>query len=185
MSNVHVPPQHAADPAAYVWQQYRPKMAAAAVAFSREVYQGSSLSLREMEGARIRTAQINGCQVCQQWRGAQDTPLYLARVGGDPASGAHARGGNAPDEAFYAAIGEWAASTQFSPRERLAIEYAERLGERPRELDSDSAFWTRMHSAFDDGEIVDLTFSITSWIALGRFTHALALDGVCPMSQAA
>ena len=36
-----------------------------------------------------------------------------------------------------------------------------------------------MHDTFTDKDIVDMTFAIGSWIALGRLTHVLELDGVC------
>ena len=36
-----------------------------------------------------------------------------------------------------------------------------------------------MHAAFSDREIVDLTYSITHWIAAGRFLHVLELDTMC------
>ena len=53
------------------------------------------------------------------------------------------------------------------------------MGEAPKGLKQDEAFWERMHSSFSDAEIVDMTFSIGSWIALGRLTHVLDLDNVC------
>jgi alkylhydroperoxidase family enzyme len=46
-------------------------------------------------------------------------------------------------------------------------------------MDEDEAFWTKMRAHFSDAEIVDATFSIGSWMALGRLTHVLELDGVC------
>ena len=75
-------------------------------------------------------------------------------------------------------------SLAFSERERLAIEYAERIAELPRELPYNDEFWDRLCAKFDDGEIVDLTYSITTWIATGRFVHALGLDGTCPTGPA-
>ena len=112
-------------------------------------------------------------------RAARDLPGHIERSGGDAAKAAEVRDNTPPDEAFYAAVLNWRDATEFSPRERLAIEYAERLGETPQSMDTDEAFWTAMHTHFSDREIVDLTFSIGSWMALGRFTHVLALDGVC------
>ena len=32
--------------------------------------------------------------------------------------------------------------------------------------------------------IVDLTYSITTWIATGRFVHVLGLDGACIVEPA-
>src|SRR3546814_1117189 len=60
MPRVHVPDEHQHDPSAYVWTAYAPEIGAAAANYSRTVYERSTLSLREMEAARIRTADING-----------------------------------------------------------------------------------------------------------------------------
>lgn len=179
MARVHVPDDHAFDPASYVFSQYVPEMGSAALKFSHAVYQGTSLSLREMEAARNRTAHINGCAMCIKMRAAKDLDGYLESVGGDPSQAPTARGGPAPDEAFYEAILNWRDADFYSERERLAIEYAERLGEAPRSMEEDEEFWERMHAAFSDKEIVDLSFSISSWIALGRVIHTLQLDTVC------
>ena len=64
----------------------------------------------------------------------------------------------------------------------MAIEYAERIAEAPRDLPLDDEFWQRLRAAFDEAEIVDLTYSITTWIATGRFTHVLGFDGSCDVS---
>ena len=179
MPRVHIPDDHAHDPLSYVWTHYTPEIGAAAAAYSLAVYEHSTLSMREMEAARMRTAHINGCNLCRDMRAARDLPGHIERSGGDAARAAEVRDNTPPDEAFYAAVLNWRDATDFSPRERLAIEYAERLGEAPQSMDTDEAFWTAMHTHFSDREIVDLTFSIGSWMALGRFTHVLALDGVC------
>ena len=42
--------------------------------------------------------------------------------------------GPAPDEAFYAAVHEWRTSPVLSEREKLAIEYAEKVGLDPKAL---------------------------------------------------
>jgi alkylhydroperoxidase family enzyme len=78
----------------------------------------------------------------------------------------------------------WRTSALFSVRERLAIEYAERIALEPVPLPYDDAFWGRMHAHFDEGEIADLTYSITTWIATGRVVHALGLDGACAIQPA-
>jgi alkylhydroperoxidase family enzyme len=179
MPRVHVPEDYAHDPSAYVWTHYRPEIGAAAAAYSLAVYEHSTLSTREMEAARIKTAQLNGCKLCIRMRAGRDLAAHIERSGGDAAKAARARDTRAPDEPFYLDVAEWRGSAQFSERERLAIEYAERLGDEPQSMDENEEFWDRMHQNFDDGEIVDLTFSIGSWMALGRLTHVLDLDGVC------
>lgn len=179
MPRVHVPEAYAHDPSAYVWAHYAPEVGAAAGAFSRAVYEHATMSLREMEAARIRTANINGCALCMGMRAARDLGGHLARSGGNPDKAVSARGNPVPDEAFYDAVAHWRDASCFSERERLAIDYAERLGQAPQSMDHDEDFWARMHKNFSDAEIVDMTFAIGSWIAFGRLTHVLELDGVC------
>ena len=163
-----------------LWQGHRPRMASAALAFSQAVYQESTLSLREAEAARFRIAVIVGCAICQGFRVADGLEELLARLGNDEAANLAARGA-APGPEFYAAVANWRSSDLLNPRERLAAEYAERLDQSPKDLPHDDDFWTRLHAAYDDGEIVDLTYSITAWIATSRFVHGLGLDGACPM----
>ena len=90
-------------------------------------------------------------------RAGDHLDAYLESVGGDPSRSVVARGGARPDEAFYAAISDWRDSPLFDGRERLAIDYAERLAEGPRELGYDSAFWEEMRAAYSDAEIAELT----------------------------
>jgi alkylhydroperoxidase family enzyme len=47
--------------------------------------------------------------------------------------------GEAPDEASYAAVIDWRTSNMFSYRERLAIEFAERLSLEPQGFARDEA----------------------------------------------
>jgi alkylhydroperoxidase family enzyme len=117
-------------------------------------------------------------------RAKRDLAGHLERSGGNPAKAVSERGDPAPDEEFYAQVENWRTWAGFSERERLVIEYADRLGSAPQSMDHDEAFWTKMHAHFSDAEIVDATFSIGSWMALGRLTHVLELDGVCMPTMA-
>jgi alkylhydroperoxidase family enzyme len=155
-----------------------PEIVKAASEFCRATYACSRLSLREFEAARMVTARINGCQICQNWRSSVELPLYLKSLGGDPSQSV-VRNGEAPGDSFYEATADWRHSDMFSARERVAMEMAEGMGLSPHELAADEDFWGRAHAAFDDAEIVDLTYSIGCWIALGRVTHVLGLDSVC------
>lgn len=179
MPNVAIPAEFEADPSAYVWTHYAPEIGAAAGQYSLAVYENSKLSMREMEAARMRTAQINGCALCLTMRADRDLPGHIERSGGDAARAASIRDNTPPGEGFYSDVENWREAAGFSDRELLAIEFAERLGETPKGLKSDEDFWARMHKHFSDAEIVDMTFSIGSWIALGRLTHVLGLDDVC------
>ncbi|WP_070152508.1 carboxymuconolactone decarboxylase family protein [Sphingobium phenoxybenzoativorans] len=179
MPNVDVPPQNGADPLGFVLGQYAPEIGSAAGNFVRSVYQSLRLPLRVAEAARYRTAQINGCLVCQDFRAGDHLDGYLESIGGDTASSLVARGGQKPDEAFYQAVSDWKNSSLFNTQERLAMDYSERLAENPRDLSYDADFWSEMREAFSDSEITELTLAIGCWMAMGRFTHALGLDSVC------
>jgi alkylhydroperoxidase family enzyme len=157
---------------------YAPEIVRAAGAFSTTAYQHSKLSLREIEAARFRTAQLNGCMVCMGFRAGRDFPQMFEGFGGDLDKSVY-RNGPAPDEDFYAQVDNWRDWEGYSERERLAIWYAEGIGAAPREISRDEDFWARMKAAYSDGEIVDLTYCIGSWIANGRAAHVLGLDAVC------
>jgi alkylhydroperoxidase family enzyme len=180
---VFVPESHAADPQSYVSKAYPSEVAKAGGNFSRAAYQYSTLSVREFEAARARTADINGCLWCQTWRSARDVPAYFAKMGMNVETVANH--GPAPDEAFYAAVNNWRDSNIFTPRERIALEYAEGVGVRPKEIAEDEDFWKRAHALYSDAEIIDLTYCLASWIAMGRVTHVLGFDAVCMPSVAA
>ncbi|MBV9995607.1 MAG: carboxymuconolactone decarboxylase family protein [Caulobacteraceae bacterium] len=184
MSRV-VPMPRTDAPCTALWHGLRPQMSAAAEALSRAVYQETRLSFRVAEGARMRIAQINGCLGCNRFRLEDDLPRYLAQMDEAGRADFGADRGPFPPEEFYQAVADWRVSPLFSDRERLAIEYAERIAESPRDLPYDDAFWTRMHGQFTEAEIVDLTYSITGWIATGRFVHVLGFDGSCPIEPAA
>lgn len=162
-------------------EQYAPAQFQAGMAFSKAVYQETQLPYRIVEAARYRTAQINGCIACQGFRAARDLGGYFETFGGEYDRSFAGRADALPDERFYAAIGDdWrdAEPGVFSDAERLAIEFAERMGRDPRSFEADETFWDAMHSAFSDAQIVDLTLAVASWIAMGRVSHVLGTDPV-------
>lgn len=169
-------------PSTVLWQGHRPRMADATLALSQAIYAESTLSFREAEGARYRISLINGCLMCQKFRLADDLAELMARINSSEAPNTGAARGEAPSAEYYEAVEHWRDSPLFSERERLAIEYAERVSLEPEGLPYDDAFWSRLHACFDEGEIVDLTYSVTTWIATGRFVHVLGLDGACQVS---
>ena len=179
MPRVHIPDEFAHDPSAYVWGHYAPAIAGGASSYIQAVYTKSLLPLRELEAARMRTAQINGCELCIGMRADRDLGAFLENSGIDPRLAVSARGDPVPEEKYYSEIENWRNSDCFSDREKLVIEYAERMGEAPKTIKHDEQFWVRLHTHFSDAEIVDMTFCIGAWMALGRLTHVLDLDGVC------
>jgi alkylhydroperoxidase family enzyme len=180
---IDLPESQRDNPVPNLSRNFATRIVDAAMNFSAVTYQNSKLSLREFEAARSRTAQINGCQICKNWRSARDLPGFMDAFGGEYGRSV-AVNGAAPDEAFYLGIADWRGSAIYSERERLAIEYAEGIGLDPQGIAADDSFWKRMRAAFSDDEIVDLSYCLGCWVGLGRITHALGLDSVCTLRAA-
>ncbi len=168
---IALPEAHQLEPLRYLSENYAGEIINSAFAFSDTTYRLSKLPMRVFEGARHRTALINGCQLCQGFRVSRD------RAGTEGPSVTN--NGPAPDEAFYAAVSEWRTSPVLSVREKLAIEYAEGMGLEPQTLAANEAFWARFKAQFSDAEIVDLSFCVAVWMGLGRAAHVMGLDAVC------
>ena len=136
------------------WSLHRPKMAVGMGALSEAVYTNTQLPLREREAARWTIALINDCVVCQDTRARE----------------AAAEG---VDEAFYAEVAGWRDSAVLTERERLAAEFAQRFA--LDHLAMDDELWGRLHAAFTDAELADLTMCVGMFLGLGRM---LAVMGV-------
>lgn len=178
MIRIAIPDNQSHDPYGFAARNHARAIMAAGAAFSQAVYCETKLSLREFEGARMRTAQINGCMICQDFRAARDAEATF-KVGGETPQQIVTANGPAPDEAFYAAVADWRGAAIFSGRERLAIEFAERFAEEPKVLSADEDFWVRLHAVYSDDEIVDLAHCTAAWMGLGRVAHVLGFDTVC------
>jgi alkylhydroperoxidase family enzyme len=136
------------------WALLRPEMAAGMGKLSAAVYGNSQLSIREREAARWTIALINDCAVCRDTR-AKD------------GAGAGAT------EPFYAEVSDWRHATTLSDRERLAAEFAERFAIDHLAVDDD--LWTRLHAAYSEDELADLTICCGCFLGMGR---TLAVVGV-------
>ena len=136
------------------WALLRPKMAVGMGQLSDAVYGNTQLPLREREAARWTIALINDCVVCRDTR---------ARDGA--AAGV--------DEGFYGEVANWRESEALSVREKLAAEFAERFA--LDHLAIDDELWQRLHAAFADDELADLTICCGTFLGMGR---ALAVVGV-------
>jgi AhpD family alkylhydroperoxidase len=136
------------------WALHRPRMAVGMGQLSEAVYGNTRLPVREREAARWTIALINDCAVCQDTRAKQ---AEEARI----------------DEGFYAEVANWRASEALTERERLAAEFAQRFA--LDHLAMDDEFWGRLHGAFSDDEIADLTMCCGMFLGLGRM---LAVMGV-------
>ena len=147
----------------YVWGEMVPGIGVAASKFSLAVYAHTTLGLREFEAARLRIAQINGCNFCLDWRTERD--------------------GETVEETFATAVADWRTTDAFDDRTRLAAEYAERYALDHHGLDE--ALWDRMTAHYTQQEIVELSMCIGSWLAFGRLNHVLGLDTMCKLPSQA
>jgi alkylhydroperoxidase family enzyme len=72
-----------------------------------------------------------------------------------------------------------APDNDFSARERLALEYAEKLAVDHHAIDDD--FFERLKTCFDDAEILELGMMIGQYIGFGRLLKVLDLEPkYCP-----
>ncbi len=83
-------------------------------------------------------------------------------------------------EEMYAHVAEYRRREEYSEREKLAIEYAERFA--LEHLAIDDAFFMRLREHFDAAEILDLTICIADYLAFGRLTQVLKLDQECTLN---
>lgn len=154
---------------------HAPEIVGAGNAFAYALYQHSKLPLGVFEAARVATAVVNGCLLCRQFRVERD----IHQLGID---GGVLNNGDAPDESFYQSI----LNGDLSPlnkHERLAAEYAQRMGTDPQGLARDDAFWSTMKSLFSDQQITELTYCVAAWMGMGRVAHVLGLDTACLMPE--
>ncbi len=82
-------------------------------------------------------------------------------------------------EEDYEAVADWRESDRFTPRERVAIEFAELFAEDHLALDD--AFWGRLRQHWTDAEIVDLNVLVACFLGLGRMTQVLDPQQSCPL----
>jgi alkylhydroperoxidase family enzyme len=67
-----------------------------------------------------------------------------------------------------------AGASAFSARERMALEYAEKLAVDHHRIDD--AFFERLRVEFDDAEILELGMMIGQYIGFGRLLKILDLE---------
>ena len=140
-----------------------PELGAAVGNLSAAVYGERLVAPRVREVARMKIAQINGCNVCMDWR----FPELAAR---------------GVDENLYDNVADPEAGG-YSAQELLAIEYAEKFALDHRSIDD--AFFDRMKAEFSDAEILELTAMIGDWLAFGRLNAVLDISEACAWSPRA
>jgi AhpD family alkylhydroperoxidase len=143
--------------AAMIWT-LRPQLGAMVERMIRGAYQESILPTDERELARMRIAQINDCVACSDFR----APSVLDA-------------GIAPE--LYENVAEYASYPGYTPRQRLAIEYAERFATAHASIDD--ALFGRLRELFGDEEILDLTLCVAVFLGLGRTLTVLGVDQSC------
>jgi len=124
----------------------------------RGAYQQSILPPEERELARMRIAQINDCVACSDFC----APSVL-------------EAGVTPE--LYANVAAYASYPGYTPRQRAAIEYAERFANDHGSIDD--AFVGRLRELFTDPEILDLTLCLAVFLGLGRSLTVLGVDQSC------
>jgi AhpD family alkylhydroperoxidase len=138
-------------PAKQVWQ-LRPEMTPTITAMIEGPYKHSKLPVREREAARVRIAEINDCSICRDFRARSVV-----------AAGA--------TEELYEHVGAAHAHGDYTDRERLAIEYAERFALDHQGIDDE--LFSRLRAQFADDEILDLTICCAAFLGLGRLLAVL------------
>ena len=137
-----------------------PAFAKAMHSYAAAIYGPISLSMREREAVRMRIAQINQCQLCLNYRFPE-----LANEG--------------VDETFYEQVAQWRRGNNFSTREKLAIEYAEKF--LTDHLSMDDAFFKTLKQHFSAKELFELSGITAGLLANGRLMQVLQLDQTCAL----
>jgi AhpD family alkylhydroperoxidase len=143
--------------AAMIWT-LRPQLGDMVERMIRGAYQQSVLPPDEREVARMRIAQINDCIACSDFRAPS-----VVEAGVEPA--------------LYENVAAYATFPGYTPRQRLAIEYAERFATDHGSIDD--AFFGRLRENFSDPEILDLTLCVAVFLGLGRSLSVLGVDQSC------
>ena len=82
---------------------------------------------------------------------------------------------------MYAQVASYRESEEFSEREKLAIEFAERYALDHANMDDE--FWRRLHRQYKDAEIFDLGVSVANWLGYGRLLRVLDVEDSCSIEQ--
>jgi AhpD family alkylhydroperoxidase len=143
--------------AAMIWT-LRPELGEMVQRMIRGAYEESILPAEERELARMRIAQINDCAACSNFR----APSVL-------------EAGITPD--LYDNVAAYATYPGYTPRQRLAIEYADRFANEHASIDD--AFFERLRGLFTDAEVLDLTLCVAVFLGLGRTLSVLGVDQSC------
>jgi alkylhydroperoxidase family enzyme len=82
-------------------------------------------------------------------------------------------------EEMYVHVAEYRDRDDYTEREKLAIEYAERFALDHRNLDDE--FFVRLREHYGDDEILDLSICLVAFMGLGRVLSVLRIDPSGPV----
>jgi len=82
-------------------------------------------------------------------------------------------------EDIYSHVSEYHEYQEYSEREKLAIEYAEKFALDHLSLDED--FFERLKKFYSDKEVIELSAAIATFLALGRMIKVLDLNVTSPL----
>jgi AhpD family alkylhydroperoxidase len=153
VARISVPTGPGGDPV-MLWT-LRPEMQSMVEAMITTVYRHSSLPASEREVARMKIAQLNACSACSTFR----APSVVA---------------TGVSEELYEHLDDFESYDGYTPRQRLAIEYAARFATDHRSIDE--ALFVRLRDAFTDAEVLDLTLCVAVYLGLGRSLSVLGID---------
>jgi len=153
MARIHVPEGPGAE-GRRVWA-LRPEMVGTVEEMIDAVYHRSILPAAEREVARMRVAQLNDCAACSTARAQSVIDAGVT-------------------EDTYGYVDEWRTWPEYTDRQRLAIEFAERYAVDHQGIDDD--LFVRLHAAFTDEEILDLSLCLAIWLGLGRSLAVLQVE---------
>src|SRR4051812_12885883 len=143
MSRLDVPDGPGGE-AAMIWT-LRPELGGMVERMIRGAYQDSILPPNERELARMRIAQLNECVACSDFRAPSVRDAGIA-----------------PE--LYENVASYATYHGYTPRQRLAIEYAERFANDHASIDD--TFFGQLRDLFSDEEILDLTLCVAVFLGL-------------------
>ena len=81
-------------------------------------------------------------------------------------------------EELYLHVAQYRERDEYTDREKVAIEYAERFVVDHTSIDDELI--ARLRARFDDDEILDLTLCMAVFMGLGRLLRVLGIDESCP-----
>jgi uncharacterized peroxidase-related enzyme len=134
---------------------YRPEILRTMIAHFRAVMETGTVGIKLKELVAIRTSQINHCDYCL------DSHNRLGLKYGWT-------------EEQLADLANFRTRSDFNPREKAALELAERETMDSNRVDDE--FWAGLRHHFDEGEIIELAAVIGVFNYFNRFNNALKME---------